>query len=332
MRLQRRIVMLVIVLLIALTGGTLGFVWIEGWPVFDGLYMTVITLTTIGYAEIHPLSTAGRIFNLCLIAVGITTVFALIGTLTQALIEFELGVFKGRRMERKLSKIRDHYIICGVGRVGRAVAKELDAAAVSYVIIESEETRVKWALDRDVLLVVGDATREEVLKRAAVEHARGLVAAVSGDAQNIYITLTARELNPEMKIVARAGEEEAEKSLRRAGADLIISPYSYTGQRIAQALLRPNVVSFLDTLVAREMNVNIEELKVGERSTLAGMTLKEADIRKSLGVIILALKREGRAMAFNPPSDERLAGGDYLIAVGQNASLKKLESLCGGTL
>jgi len=334
MRLQRRIVILVMVLMVVLAGGTAGFVLIEGWTVFDGLYMTVTTLTSIGYGETHPLTTRGRIFNLGLIAVGFTTLFALIGTLTQALIELEMGVFKERRMDRKLSKIKDHFIVCGVGRVGRAVAREFDNAGVAYVIIEGDAARAKWALEHDVLLVLGDATREDVLHKAGVERARGLVAAVSGDAQNIYITLTARELNPGMKIVARAAEEDAEKSLRRAGADMIISPYSYTGHRIAQALLRPNVVDFLDTLVgpghAREMSLHMEELRVGESSALSGKSLKDAGISRSLGVVILALKREGKGLAFNPSFDERLAQGDYLIAVGENAGLKKLESLCGG--
>lgn len=334
MRLQRRIVILVMVLLVVLAGGTAGFVFIEGWPVFDGLYMTVTTLTTIGYGETHPLSPLGRVFNLGLIAVGFIVLFALVGTLTQALIELEMGVFKERRMERQLSKIKDHYIVCGVGRVGRAVIREFESSRVSYVIIEGDAARAKWALDRDVLMVLGDATREDILLRAGVQRARGLVAAVSGDAQNIYITLTARELNPGMKIVARAAEEDAEKSLRRAGADLIISPYSYTGHRIAQALLRPNVVDFLDTLAgpaqAREMNLHIEELRVGERSALSGKSLKDAGISRSLGVVILALKREGQGLAFNPSFEERLTQGDYLIAVGENSGLKKLESLCGG--
>jgi len=334
MRLQQRIVILVLVLIVVLIGGTTGFVLIEGWTVFDGLYMTVTTLTTIGYGETHPLSPRGRLFNLGLIAVGFTTLFALIGTLTQALIELEMGVFKERRMERQLSKIQDHFIVCGVGRVGRAVAREFENSRVPYVIIETDAARVKWALDHNVLLVLGDATREDVLQKAGIGRARGLVAAVSGDAQNIYITLTARELSPGLRIVARAAEETAEKSLRRAGADLIISPYSYTGHRIAQALLRPNVVDFLDTLAGpvhtREMNLHIEELLVGGRSALAGKSLKEAGVSRSLGVIILALKREGQNLTFNPAFDERLSQGDYLIAVGDKSGLKTLESMCGG--
>jgi voltage-gated potassium channel len=333
MRLQRRIVFLSLLLLVVLAAGTVGFHYLEGWTLFEGFYMTLITLTTIGYSEIGHLDHTGRVFNVGLIVVGFTTLFALVGTLTQALIEMELGVFGKRRMERQLGKLKDHYIVCGVGRVGRAVAKEFDAARMPYVIVESDTERARWALDRDVMLVVGDATREDILRRAGVERARGLIAAVAGDAQNIYITLTARELNPGMRIVARAAEEEAEKSLRRAGADLIISPYSYTGHRIAQALLRPNVVDFLDNLLGpldtREMRLQIEELRVGERSPLAGQTL--ADVHTGqIGIIVLAVKREGRPLAFKPASQERLAAGDFLIAVGENNNLKKLEGLCGG--
>lgn len=332
---RRRLVLLALLLLGVVAAGTAGFVWIEGWPVFDGLYMTIITLTTIGYGETHPLSDRGRVFNVGLIVVGFTTLFALVGTLTQALIEFELGTYFGqRRMERQLGKLKDHFIVCGLGRVGRAVVREFDSAGVPYVIIESNPERARWAVTRDLLLVTGDATREEVLRQAGVERARSLIAAVAGDAENIYIILTARELNPGLKIVARAAEEEAEKSMRRAGADLIISPYSYTGHRLAQALLRPHVVDFLDTLMGPlaggDLKLQIEEVQVGERSGLAGHTLEEAQIRQSLGIIVLAVKKAGgAALDFNPPPSARIDSGDWLIAMGQSENLKKLEVICG---
>lgn len=332
-RLYRRLVLLGLLLLGVIAAGTAGFVLLEGWRVFDGLYMTIITLTTIGYREVHELSARGRVFNIGLIVVGFTTMFALLGTLTQALIEIELGTYFGqRRMIRTLGKISDHYIICGVGRVGRAVVREFDAAEAPYVVIENDQDRLKWALNRDVLIVVGDATHEEVLRQAGVERARGLIAAVAGDAQNIYIVLTARELNPRLKIAARAAEEEAQKSLRRAGADLIISPYTYTGHRIAQALLRPNVVDFLDTLMDPfDLKLQIEEVRVAGRSALAGRTLEESQIRQSLGIIVLAVKKPGaERLGFNPPSGTRIEPGDCLIAMGESDNLKKLEGLCGG--
>ena len=334
MRLRRRLILLTLLLLLVVAVGTAGFHWIEGWPVFDGLYMTIVTLTTIGYREVHELSTRGHVFNIGLIVVGFTTLFALLGTLTQWLIETELGTYFGqRRMERQISKLKDHYVVCGVGRVGRAVAREFEAARAPFVVIEREQERLRWVLDRDALLVVGDATHEEALRQAGVERARGLVAAVAGDAENLYIVLTARQLNPGLKIVARAAEEEAEKALRRAGADLIISPYTFTGHRIAQALLRPNVVDFLDTLMGpltgSELKLQIEEVRVGERSPLAGRTLEEAQVRQRLGIIVLAVKKPaGGSMGFNPPPDARIDPGDFLIAMGESDNLKKLEGMC----
>ncbi len=334
MRLRRRLVLLSLLLLLVVAAGTAGFHWIEGWSVFDGLYMTVVTLTTIGYREVHELSMRGRVFNIGLIVVGFTTLFALLGTVTQAILETELGTYLGqRRMERQISKLKDHYIVCGVGRVGRAVVREFEASHVPFVVIERDPDNLRWALDRDALLVVGDATHEEALRQAGVERARGLVAAVAGDAENIYIILHARELNPTLRIAARAAEEEAEKTMRRAGADLIISPYTYTGHRIAQAMLRPNVMDFLDTLMGPlaggELRLQIEEVRVGVRSALAGRTLEQAQVRQTLGVIVLAVKRtaDGR-VGFNPPPDARIEPGDYLIAMGESEDLKKLEAVC----
>ncbi len=238
MRLHRRLVLLAVLLVIVVAAGTLGFVVLEGWSWFDGFYMTITTLTTIG-GEVQPLDRPGRIFNIVLILVGFTTLFALLGTLTQALIELELGAYFGqRRMEREISKLRNHFVVCGLGRVGSSVVRELRAEGATFVVIERDRERAQWAVGEELLLVEGDATREEVLRRAGIERARGLVAALAGDAENLYIVLAARELNPGLKIVARAAEEEAQKTMRRAGADLIISPYSYAGQRLAQALLR----------------------------------------------------------------------------------------------
>ncbi len=335
MRLKRRIILLSIALAAIVATGTVGFVLIEGRSVFEGFYMTLTTLTTIGYGELWRFSHAGRVFNSVLIVVGVLTSFALIGTLTQALIESELteGVAK-KRMERSLGKLKDHYILCGVGRVGRSVVGELERQGAAFVIVENAPDRVKWAIDRDALLVVGDATKEATLRQARIEKARGLVAAVTGDADNIYITLTARELNPGLQIIARASEEEAEKSLRRAGADIVISPYTYSGHRIAQALLRPNVLDFLDTVTGTfasgALRLLIEEVCVAGSSPLVGQTLEQSGIRQKLGIMVLAVKKTGGKMGFNPPSDAFIEAGDYLIAMGESDSLKKLEEMAAG--
>ncbi|HEV8525554.1 MAG TPA: potassium channel protein [Terriglobales bacterium] len=307
--------------------GITGFHFIEGWPWFDGLYMVVTTFTTIGYQEVHPLSPTGRVFNIALIVVGVALLFLSIGFLTQALLEFELGKFFGRRrMERDISRLSDHYILCGAGRVGRAAARELARKPVPFVVIESDPAKAaKYSADA-WLTMIGDATEEKVLREARIEHARGLVAATTTDATNLYIVLTARSLNPNLRIIARASEEEAEKHLLSAGADSVVSPYSFAGHRIAYSFLRPNVLDFLDVATARHgrLDLEIEEIHVEPGSVFAGATIGSSKIRQETGVIVLAIKREG-GMTFNPAPEDSIEAGDYLIAMGEPASLRRLE-------
>jgi len=314
-------------LLLVMLAGTAGFHFIEGWPWFDGFYMVVTTLTTIGYQETHPLSHAGRIFNVCVIVAGVSLVFLVIGALTQALLEFELRSFFGRRkMEREISRLTDHYIICGAGRVGRSAARELARRPVPFVIIENNEAKAT-RYSGDCLVFVGDATKETTLREAQIQNARGLVAATTTDATNLYIILTARALNPRLKIIARASEEDAEKHLLTAGADAIVSPYSFAGQRIAQTFLRPHVVSFLDTATTHlGMDLEIGEISVGMQSAFAGKTIESSRIRQDHGVIVLAIKR-GQGMRFNPAPDDRIETGDFLIAMGEPAQLRQVEQM-----
>jgi voltage-gated potassium channel len=339
MRLRRRMYLLFVLLVAVFAIGTFGFVVIEHWTAFDGFYMTLTTLTTIGYGETHPLSPRGRVFNVGLIVVGFTTLFALVGTFTEWVLQNELEVHFGqRRMERQLSKLKGHFIICGVGRVGRAVAAEFADAGAPFVIVDTSTERHAWAEERQALVVTGDATQEDVLRKAMVHEAKGLIAAVAGDAQNIYIALTARELNPKLTIVARASGEGAEKTLRRAGADIIISPDVYSGQRIAQALLRPNVVAFLDHVAGRaggdleaSENLQMEELVVAKGSTFNGRAMREARTRLERGVIVVGLKKADRPLMFNPASDVSIEAGDCIIAIGERSSLKRLEAECEGS-
>jgi voltage-gated potassium channel len=309
--------------------GTGGFHFIEGWPWFDGFYMVVTTLTTIGYQEVHPLSHAGRIFNVGVIIVGVSLVFLAIGGLTQALLEFELRSFFGKRkMERDIHHLAEHYIICGAGRVGRSAARELARKPAPFVIVEMNEAKAaRYA--GDWLMHIGDATQEQTLKDVHIERARGLVAATTTDAANLYIVLTARGLNPKLKIIARASEEDAEKHLITAGADSVVSPYHFAGQRIAQSFLRPHVVSFLDTATTHlGMDLEIGEIHVGKTSTFAGKTLESSRIRQERGVIVLAIKREN-GMHFNPAPDDRIEPGDFLIAMGEPSQLRQLEQMAG---
>jgi voltage-gated potassium channel len=306
--------------------GMAGFHFIEGWPWFDGLYMVVTTFTTIGYQEVHPLSHAGRIFNVALIIVGVSLLFLAIGSLTQALLEFELGQFFGRRrMERDLERLTGHYILCGAGRVGRSAARELAREHVPFVIIESDAEKLKKCAE-GWLATLGDATQEKALRNARIDHARGLVAATTTDATNVYIVLTARSLNPTLRILARASEEEAEKHLIAAGADSVVSPYTFAGHRIAYSFLRPNVVDFLDVATAREgkLDLMIEEVQVQPGSSFAGSTIGSSRIRQDTGLIVLAIKREG-TMHFNPAPDDRIEAGDHLILMGEPESLRRLD-------
>jgi voltage-gated potassium channel len=307
--------------------GTAGFHFIEGWPWFDGFYMVVTTLTTIGYQEVHPLSHAGRVFNVGIIIVGVSLAFLAIGAATQALLEFELRDFFGRRkMEREIARLTDHYIICGAGRVGRSAARELARKPAPFIIIEQNESKAA-RFSNDWPVMVGDATLEETLRAAHIERARGLVAATTTDATNLYIVLTARGLNPHIKIIARASEEAAEKHLLNAGADSVVSPYLFAGQRIAQSFLRPHVVSFLDTATTHlGMDLEIGEICVGPDSVFAGKTIESSRIRQDRGVIVLAIKRE-KGMHFNPAPDDRIAPGDYLIAMGEPSQLRRLEQM-----
>src|SRR5215467_6958863 len=319
--------------LLALTfAGTAGFHYIEHWSWFDSFYMVIITLSTIGYQEVHQLSHAGRIFNVALIIAGVALVFLIIGALTQALLEFELRrAFGKRRMEREIAALKNHFIICGAGRVGRSVAAELARKPCPFVIIETAENRAT-ALDPKWPVVIGDAASEKTLRDAGIDRARGLVAAATTDATNIYIVLTARSLNPRLKIIARASEERAEKHLKTAGADTVISPYAAAGHRIAQSFLRPHLLNFFDIASDRSgtFEMVIEEVRIAQRSSLAGTTVGASGIHHNFGIMILAIRHADGGTRFNPEAPEPIQSGDTLIAMGEPAQLAKLENMAAG--
>lgn len=322
LNLKRIAVALVVLTLV----GMAGFHYIERWTWFDGFYMVVTSFSTIGYQEVHPLSHAGRVFNVVLILCGVSLVFLFIGSLTQALLEFSLRSFFGRRkMEREIDRLSDHYVICGAGRVGRSAARELARKPAPFLIVEQNEAKLS-RLSSEWLFLIGDATQEQTLRQAHIERARGLVAATTTDATNLYIVLTARSLNPKLKIIARASEEDAEKHLLKAGADSVVSPYNFAGHRIAQTFLRPHVVSFLDTATTHlGMDLEIGEIVISQSSEFAGKTVGNSRIRQDRGLIILAIKRKD-AMHFNPSPDDLIQPGDCLIAMGQPAQLRQLEA------
>jgi voltage-gated potassium channel len=318
--------LIAILLVLLVIAGIAGFHFIEGWTYFDGFYMVLTTITSIGYGEIHPLTHTGRLFNSFVIITGVGLVLLLVGGASRTLLEFELqSVFGRRRMDREISRLTGHFIICGAGRVGRSAARELARRPLPFVVVDTSEEKLQKYASEGWLTLMGDATQAPVLHQLRIEHAQGLVAATTTDAINIYIILTARSLNSKIKIIARAAEEEAEKHLLTAGADSVVSPYRFAGYRIAQTFMRPNVVDFFDTAMNQKRPLEIEEIKVGKGARIAGQTLEGSRIRQEMGVIVLAIKGEHTAMRFNPPPDEVIHEGDHLIAMGDPEGLRRLE-------
>jgi voltage-gated potassium channel len=271
-------------------------------------------------------------FTMGVIVAGVGLVYFAIGTMTFALLEFEFDKTFGRRkMLRDIDKLSGHYIICGAGRVGLSAAQELASRPVPFVVIEAEHTGVEH-LDREWLVLEGDATKEALLRQAHVERAIGLVAATTTDATNIYIVLTARGLNPKLKIIARASEEAAGKHLIKAGADNVVSPYTFAGHRIAQSFLRPNVVDFLDIAISRQVHEEmiIEEILIDQKSRLHGATVGTSNIHRELGIMILAIKHANGNPGFNPTADQKISAGDCLIVMGPAVKMSKLETIASG--
>jgi voltage-gated potassium channel len=327
-RILRRVVLLAALLALTLFIGTLGFSLIEGYSRFDAFYMTLITITTVGYQEVHPLSHAGRIFNSFLILFGVSAMFFSVGAVTQTIIEMQLEDRYGeRRKKRTIMQMKDHFIVCGFGRVGRNAAFELQRTGAAFVVIDRDEQRVQRAAQAGMLAIRADATRDEGLKEAGVECARGFIAALATDADNVFVILSVKTLNPGLTVVTRASEEGAEQKLRRAGADTVFSPYSITGHRLAQALVRPHVVQFLDfDGQAVGLDVTMEQLRVAPDSKLASRKLGEL-VQRDLRLIVLSIGRPAGKMIFNPPAETIVSAGDVLIVMGEQSGLRALEKV-----
>ncbi len=331
-RLKRRLVYIAIAMVAVLGLGTFGFTAIEGWAPFDSFYMTLITMTTVGYREVHELSHAGRIFNSVVIVFGVTTMFFAIGAMTQTVIELELGeFFEKRRMKRMIDKLEQHYIVCGFGRVGRSAAAELHQAGAPTVVVDRNPEKVERALRSGMLAVVGDSTRDQTLTDLRIARAKGLVAALATDADNLFLILSAKGLNPALKVAARAGEEGSEDKLRRAGADTVFAPYRNAGHQLALSLLRPHVLQFLDVATRHiGLDVGLEQVRVSEGCEFVSKSLKQVQLRRDLGVIVLAIRKADGQMLFNPPAEAILEGGDFLVVMGEPDNLRKLEILLAG--
>ena len=328
-RFSRRVVVVFAMLGTIVLAGTIGFVVIERYSWFDAFYMTLTTITTIGYQELRPLDHAGRVFNSFLIIFGVSAIFLAAGAMTQTIIELELQDRYGkRRKKRMISQLQDHFIVCGFGRVGRNASYEFQRTGAPFLILDRNEQRVAKATSVGMLAVVADATQDDALREAGVLRAKGLIAALPSDAENLFIILSAKTLNPALTIVTRASEEEAGEKLRRAGADTVFTPYSMAGRQLADALLRPHVVEFLDfTRSNMGPKVTMEQVCVSPQSRFTRKTLGQLLESRRSEVIVLAIRRQAGETIFNPPSDSEIAPGDFLIVMGERSSLQKLEQL-----
>ncbi|HEX8649298.1 MAG TPA: potassium channel protein [Pyrinomonadaceae bacterium] len=312
--------------------GTLGFHLIEGWSLIDSLYMTVETVTTVGYGDVPPKTVRGRIFAIVFMFVGVGTVAYVLSSTVQRIVQSELiATFGERRRYREMSKLRNHYIICGAGRVGSHIIRDLERARAHYVVIEKDADRVAHLAERGTHVLVRDATLEETLREAGVEHARGLAACLPDDAENVYVVLTARGLNPNLHIVARAAEEQAESKLIRAGANRVVAPIIMGGRRMAMAMMKPAVDDFMDSITADSLDLNFEQVEVEAPSSLVGHHLRETPIRSELDVVIVSIRRRNGNRLFNPNAETVIEEGDMLIAIGRKESLVRLSELARGT-
>lgn len=323
----RKLSFLLFFLVGLLSVGTAGYMVIEGWSVIDSLYMTVITVSTVGFREVFKLSPVGQLFTLALITFGVSFIAYSAGSIVQFMVEGQLRSILGRRkLEKQIAKLKNHYIICGYGRIGTHICHELQAKPVPFVVVEKESSRVDRLNRQGTLFVEGDATLDETLIKAGIRNAKGLVTAVTSDTENVYITLTARGLNPDMFILARASEEASETKLKRAGATKVISPYVMGASRMAQAILRPSVVDFIEIATAgKNYELQIEESRVAADSRLVGKNLITSGIRKDLGIIIVGIKKEDGQMHFNPVPETTIEAGDVLITLGEPAAIENLE-------
>lgn len=328
--LRRRLILSAVLIVFIIFFGTSGYMAIEGWSFLDSIYMTVITLTTVGYKEVKDLSSTGRLFTIILIISGVGTMLYVLRTGAKFILEGELQeVFGRRRLEKKISELKDHYIICGYGRMGKIISKELKGGNLSFVVIEKNPDTLEEK--EDILFLEGDATKDEILKNAGIEKAKCLISVLPTDAENLFVVLSAKELNPNIFIVARAGEEGSEKKLFRAGADRVVSPYHIGGLRIAHTVLKPAVVDFIEfATTSGNIDLQIEEIPIQEDSKLAGLTLDKCGIGRDLGVIIVAIKQPTGDMKFNPTFSSTINAGDTLIAVGETSKLKILEDMAIG--
>jgi voltage-gated potassium channel len=313
------------------TFGTLGFHIIEGWSWVDSLYAATQTVTTVGYGDLAPQTASGRLFAVVFMVAGVGTVLYALTSLVQTIIQSEMvATFGERRRHREISRVKDHFIICGAGRIGSRIISEMQRARVSFVVIETDAQKVADLAERSPHVIVADATLEVTLRQAGVEKARGLAACLPDDADNVYVVLTARDLNPKLHIVARAVEEQAAPKLIRAGANRVVAPTIIGSRRMAEALMKPAVADFMDSITAENLDLGFEQVEVSTSSSYVGKKLKETNIRSELDAVVVAIRRKNGEVIYHPSSETVIKANDLLIVISRAESLAVLTRQARG--
>lgn len=308
--------------------GTLGYMIIEGWDSLDALFMTIITLATVGYQEVHPLSRAGQVYTIVLIFTGVGFFLYVIGAVIQFMVEGRVRALMGRRrLDRKIARLKNHYIVCGYGRIGKVICEKLLRENLDLVIIDKRQDLIDTFETLGMVYIISDAGDEAALEKAGIHRAKALIAALATDTDNVFLVLSARQIAPNLKIIARAGSEGAKRKLAAAGANTVEAPYEMGAATMAQRIIRPTVTNFLDLAFAQHhKDIQMEEIPVSQASPLKEIMLKDSGIRQKYNLIIIAIKKADDHMLFNPSFEARLHAGDTVLAVGEPANLKKLEA------
>lgn len=330
MKLAKRLRVAILILLSIVVIDTVVYRYLEGWTFVESFYTTITTLSTIGYGDFVPRTKAGQLFTAVMTVFGVGTMLYTIGLLAETLFEGRLRMFLGRgRMEKKIEKLNNHYIICGCGRIGYLICKELRDEKVDFVVIDNNPDVIQKIEEEGFVYYKGDPTHDKTLITVGIKRAKGIVCALSTDAQNLYVILTAKELNPNLYILSRSEEEQSEHRLLRAGADRVMSPYTLGGMRMAMAIMRPAMLDFIELTTRRQsLELRMEELSVCDGSSIVGKTLEASGIRHKFGLIIVAVKKDSGKMIFNPSATYIIETGDKLIALGEDENVTQFSKIC----
>ena len=315
--------------LLILVTGTAGYMIIEDWRFLDALYMTIVTISTVGYREVNQVGDIGRLFTIFLVLIGVGFTFYVMAAVVQFMVEGRMRIIMGRRrLDKHIDRLKNHYIVCGYGRIGRVLCSNLQRTPYELVVIEKNPDLIPAMDDDGVLYVTGDAGDEANLLKAGIKRARGLVAALATDTDNVFLVLSARQLAPELNIIARASQQGAKNKLHAAGANSVESPYEMGAASMAHRIIRPTVTNFLDLAFAHtRKDIQMEEIPVSENSRLTNIPLKDSGIRQDFNLIIIAIKKPDGTMLFNPSFEAALMPDDTVIAVGEEENLQKLEKI-----